>query len=258
MLNLIAGPCVFESYSHTKFMAVKLKEITDELSIPFVFKVSWDKANRTKLGSYRGVDIAIACKLFYDLKKEFEIKILTDFHLPEQAYQLKDYIDMIQVPAFLCRQTDMLVAAAKTNLPVVLKKGQFMDPYDMLIVAEKVLHSGNKKIFITERGTTFGYRNLIVDMRNITIINQYYSVIFDATHSIQRGCAGGSFEVNKSADKKFIEPLASAAVAVGVEYIYLEVHDNPSEALCDGSSMLSLSQLKPLLEKLIEINKVVS
>ena len=246
---LIAGPCVIENGDHPLFMAEKIKTICDELNIPFIFKSSFDKANRTAMSHYRGVEIDFANKVFEKIKSELGVPITTDFHESWQAELLKDNVDLLQIPAFLCRQTDMLVAAAKTGRPINVKKAQFISGEDMEKVVEKIRIAGNKNIVITERGNIYGYGDFVVDMRNLVTMRKIAPLVFDATHSVQKGCSGGS----KGSNRQFIEPLAKAAVAVGVDSVFMEVHDNPEAALSDGTSSVRLSKLKNILLNILEI-----
>ena len=248
-LTLISGPCVLESVEHAIFMAKEIKSRCDDLDIQHIFKASWDKANRTALDHYRGYPLDEAIDMFREIKSEVDVPILTDFHESWQAEKLKDVVDVLQIPAFLCRQTDMLVEAAKTGLPVNVKKGQFISAEDTERVVGKV---GDADVWLTERGNIFGYGNYIVDMRNLVIMKRYAPVIFDATHSVQQGAKGGS----SGSQKEFIEPLAKAAIAVGVDGLFMEVHDNPDKALSDGTSSLGLKDLTPILKKLKEIGNV--
>jgi 2-dehydro-3-deoxyphosphooctonate aldolase (KDO 8-P synthase) len=246
---LISGPCVIESEEHTFHMAREIKKITSKLGIPFIFKASFDKANRTRLQNYRGVSIEEASRIFSRIRTELDIPVTTDIHEPWQADVLKDSIDLIQIPAFLCRQTDLLVASAKTNLPINIKKAQFVNGVDMERAVNKVVLSGNDNVLLTERGNTFGYGDYVVDMRNLVTMRYYTPVIFDATHSVQKGCSGGS----SGSNRHFIEPLAKAAVAVGVDGLFLEVHDDPDNALSDGTSSIKLSDLEVMLNNICKV-----
>lgn len=248
-LTLIAGPCALESVEHATFMAKEIKSRCDDLDIQYIFKASWDKANRTALDHYRGYPLGEAIDMFREIKNGVDVPILTDFHESWQAEKLKDVVDVLQIPAFLCRQTDMLVEAAKTGLPVNVKKGQFISAEDTERVVGKV---GGADVWLTERGNIFGYGNYIVDMRNLVIMKRYAPVIFDATHSVQQGAKGGS----SGSQKEFIEPLAKAAVVVGVDGLFMEVHDNPDKALSDGTSSLDLKKLSLLLIKLKRLYEV--
>jgi len=242
-LALIAGPCVIESEEHTYFLAGEIRRIAG----PFVFKASFDKANRTSLGSYRGPGLKEGLRILAGLKAT-GFPILTDLHEVSQAGLVAEVADIIQIPAFLCRQTDLLVEAGRTGRIVNIKKGQFLAPDDMRLAVEKVATTGNERILLTERGTTFGYHNLVVDMRGLVVMREFgYPVVFDATHSVQLpgGSAGAS-----GGQSQFIEPLARAAVAVGVDALFVEVHDAPERALSDGPNALRLELIGPVLDKL--------
>ena len=245
---LISGPCVVENRSVVFRTCERLKEITSRLKIPFIFKSSYMKANRTSGKSFRGIGFDKALKILVDVKKEFKVPVLTDVHSEIEIGFVSEVVDIIQIPAFLCRQTELLETAGESGKIVNLKKGQFLSPYDMKYQVEKVSETGNKKILLTERGSTFGYNNLVVDMRSLVIMKGFgYPVIFDATHSIQmpskdEGVSGGSPE--------FIAPLARAAAAVGVDGFFIETHPNPKKALSDGSNMLKLDRLETLLKDL--------
>lgn len=241
---LIAGPCVIESLDHTLFMAEEIKKICENNQIEFIFKSSFDKANRTKLKNYRGLGLSESVDIFEKLKKELGVSICTDFHEPWQAKEIKDVVDILQIPAFLCRQTDMIVSAAKTNKIVNIKKGQFISGHDTERVVNKAVLTGNEKIFLTERGNNFGYGDYIVDFRNIQIMKKYAPVIFDLGHSLQKGCTGGS----SGSNMEYAETLLRAALAVGVSGIFMEVHDNPKKALSDGNTSVKLSNLDLLLK----------
>ena len=253
-LVLIAGPCVIESEKITLGTAEAIKHITDELDIPFIFKSSYTKANRQSINSYTGPGLEQGLKVLDKVKREFQVPILTDIHLAQQATPVAEVADVLQIPAFLCRQTDIVVAAAKTGKVVNIKKGQFMAPEDMGSIAQKSEHSGNDQVLITERGSTFGYHNLVVDFRSLTIIqNLGYPVVFDATHSLQMpGGSGGQ----SGGLPQFIFPLARAAIAAGCQAIFLETHPCVEEALCDASNMLPLQKLKELLVQLKQIDYI--
>ena len=255
-ITLIAGPCVLENYDHAKMMVEKLLEITETLKINFIYKTSYDKANRTSLSGVRGMGLHDSLTTFSDLRSEYGINILTDVHNAIDCDLIKDHVDVLQIPAFLCRQTDLLIAAAKTNKIVNIKKGQFLSPHDMINVANKVIDSGNKNILLTERGTTFGYNNLVSDMRSLEIMKNEikYPVIFDATHSVQApGGLGGS----SGGDRQFVPVLSKAAVAVGVAGVFMETHNDPDNAPSDGPNMVKIDNLPTILSKLIEIDNVV-
>jgi len=240
-LTVMAGPCAMESYKICYNTAKKLKEITKELDINFIFKTSFDKANRSSLSSYRGLGIDEGLKILSQIKQEFDIPIVTDIHEPYQADIVANVADIIQIPAFLCRQTDLVVAAAKTNKIINIKKGQFLSPYQMKSIINKAVESGNDKILVTDRGTSFGYNNLVVDFRGVQIIQEElgYIYVFDATHSVQIPGGNGN---SSSGEKKFVKLLAKSAVAAGAKALFFEVHPNPKAALCDGDNMLSLDE----------------
>ena len=255
-ITLIAGPCVLESHSHAKMMVEMLLKITTDLKINFIYKTSYDKANRTSLTATRGLGLFNSLKIFSDLKTEYGIKILTDVHNAHDCDLIKDHVDILQIPAFLCRQTDLLIAAANTRKVINIKKGQFLSPYDMINVANKVIDSGNNNLLLTERGASFGYNNLVSDMRSLEIMKNEirYPVIFDATHSVQApGGLGGS----SGGDRKFVPVLSRAAVAVGVAGVFMETHDDPDNAPSDGPNMVKIDDMPLLLKKLIEIDNIV-
>ena len=254
-LLVIAGPCVIEDETTTVAIARELREIRDRLNIPLVFKASYDKANRTSIHSFRGPGLEAGLDLLAFIRKRFELPVLSDVHQISEIEKAVQVLDVIQIPAFLCRQTDLLTAAAETGLPVNVKKGQFLSPWDMRFVVEKITETGNEQVLITERGTSFGYNNLVVDMRSLPILAGFgCPVIFDATHSVQLpgGGAGSS-----GGERKFVPYLARAAVAAGVQGVFLEVHPDPEKALCDGANSWPLDQLEPLLQTLIAIHAVV-
>ncbi len=255
-INLIAGPCVLESYDHAKLMVNSLVELSEKLKINLIYKTSYDKANRTSINSSRGVGIDESIEIFKNLKDEFKISILTDVHNVDDCNKIKDYVDIIQIPAFLCRQTDLLIAAAKTNKIINVKKGQFLAPLDMINVAKKIEDSGNRNILLTERGVSFGYNNLVSDMRSIEIMKNEinYPVIFDSTHSVQ---SPGGLGDKSGGDRKFVPVLSRAAVAVGVAGIFMETHNDPDNAPSDGPNMVKLDELSDLIEKLMEIDNLV-
>jgi 2-dehydro-3-deoxyphosphooctonate aldolase (KDO 8-P synthase) len=256
-LVLISGPCVIEDYETTFNTASFIKKITHELDIPFIFKASYDKANRTSINSFRGPGIKEGLKILAQIKKELGIQILSDVHSIDEVEAAAQVIDIIQIPAFLCRQTDLILEVAKTKKTVNIKKGQFLSPGDIVNTVEKVTSTGNNSILITERGTCFGYNNLVVDFRSIKIIQDATGcpVIFDATHSVQLPGGDGT---RSGGDRKFIPLLSKAAVAAGVSGIFLEVHQNPDKALCDGPNSLKLDNLFELLSTLKEIKDAVS
>ena len=255
-LFVIAGPCVIESEDTTMLIATKLKEITNDLGINFIFKASLDKANRTSINSYRGPGIDKGLEILAKIKHELNVPVLTDIHDVESINKIASIVDILQIPAFLCRQTDLVTTAASTGLPVNIKKGQFMAPWDMKNVIEKAYSSGNNKILVTERGTTFGYNNLVVDMRSLATIQEFGApVIFDMTHSVQLPGGAGS---SSSGQRKFIPALARSAVACGVDGLFFETHPNPSEALSDGPNSIPLDKVKELLTTLLEIHEVTN
>ena len=251
-LVLIAGPCVIEDYDTTLSIARFLKQLTDSLNIPFVFKASYDKANRTSLQSYRGPGIKDGLHMLADIKKALSIPILSDIHSIVEVESAAQVLDIIQIPAFLCRQTDLILEVSRTGKPVNIKKGQFLSPWDMTQVVEKAASTGNHQILLTERGSMFGYQNLVVDFRSIRIMQQTgYPVIFDATHSVQLPGGAGN---RSGGQREFAPILAQAAVAAGADGVFLEVHPDPDRALCDGPNSLSLTVLEKLLTKLLAIH----
>ncbi|MCZ2328586.1 3-deoxy-8-phosphooctulonate synthase [Bartonella sp. F02] len=251
-LSLIAGPCQMESRDHAFEMAGRLKEITDQVGIRFIYKSSYDKANRTSLKAARGVGLEKAMVIFDDLKKEFGLPILTDVHTEEQCAIISSVVDVLQIPAFLCRQTDLLVAAAKTGCVINVKKGQFLAPWDMENVLKKITHSGNSNVMLCERGTSFGYNSLVSDMRSLPIMRSFGApVIFDATHSVQE--PGGKGD-SSGGQRQFVEVLARAAVSVGVAGIFLETHQDPDNAPSDGPNMIKIDHLQRLLENLMSFD----
>ena len=253
---LIAGPCVLESYEHANMMCSKLLQIASELKIKLIYKTSYDKANRTSISSDRGLGIEKSIEIFDKLKKEFNVPIITDVHSVLECNQIKDHVDIIQIPAFLCRQTDLLIAAANTNKIINVKKGQFLAPRDMINVVNKITDSGNENILLTERGACFGYNNLVSDMRSLEIMKDEigFPVIFDATHSVQ---SPGGMGNKSGGDSKYAPILARAAAAVGVAGIFMETHDNPDKAPSDGPNMIKLDEMNKILKKLIEIDNLV-
>jgi 2-dehydro-3-deoxyphosphooctonate aldolase (KDO 8-P synthase) len=254
-LALIAGPCVIESEKIVLQTCEKIKEITTKLNVPFIFKSSYSKANRLSVDSYSGPGMSKGLRILEKVKREFEVCILTDIHNPEEAEPVSEVTDILQIPAFLCRQTDLVLSAAKTGKAVNIKKGQFMAPEDMGSIAQKIESVGNKNILLTERGTFFGYHNLVVDMRSLVIMrNLGYPVVFDATHSLQLPGSGSGFS---GGQPQFIFPLARAAVACGCDALFIETHPNVKNALCDKDSMLPLEKLEELLVQVIDIDKLV-
>lgn len=253
-LSIIAGPCQMESREHAFDMAGKIKEIAEKLGIGVVYKSSFDKANRTSLHSKRGIGLEKAMDVFDDLKREFGIPVLTDIHTEEQCTLVAPHVDVLQIPAFLCRQTDLLVAAAKTGRVINVKKGQFLAPWDMKNVLAKITESGNPNVMACERGVSFGYNTLISDMRALPIMAQFGSpVIFDATHSVQQPGGQGT---SSGGQREFVETLARAAVAVGVAGVFLETHQDPDHAPSDGPNMVKLENLPNLLETLMAFDRL--
>ena len=250
-LFLIAGPCVIESEKHVRTMAESIQKITSDLNVPYIFKASYDKANRTSVKSFRGPGLVEGTAILRRLAEATGLPVLTDVHEPAHCEIAAEGADVLQIPAFLCRQTDLLVAAGRTGRAINVKKGQFVAPWDMRHAVEKIASTGNLRMFLTERGASFGYNNLVVDMRSLAIMRELAPVVFDGTHSVQipsgaNGVSGGQPE--------FIPLLARAAVAAGVDGIFLEVHDNPAEAKSDGANALDLKNLKPLLETLLAVH----
>jgi len=255
-LFLIAGPCVIETKNIVFETASVLKEIAENLRIPFIFKASYDKANRSSIKSYRGPGIEKGVEILSEVKETFNIPIISDVHSVIEIKIARDILDVIQIPAFLCRQTDLLIEAGKTGKPVNVKKGQFIAPWDVSNIIEKLKSTGNKQIMITERGTCFGYNNLVVDFRSFPIIRSMgIPVIFDATHSVQLPGGAGTCS---SGQKEFIPYLSRAAVACGIDGLFFEVHPQPDKALCDGPNMIPLKEFKNLIESLVEIHKTVN
>jgi len=254
-LFLIAGPCVIESEAHARMMAESVAKIAADAGLPYIFKASYDKANRSSIQSFRGPGLKEGLRILCAIKKDLHLPILTDIHDVSQAAPAAEVVDILQIPAFLARQTDLLVAAAKTGRIINVKKGQFLSPWDMGNVAEKVASAGNPNIILTERGASFGYNNLVVDMRTFPILQKFgYPVVYDVTHSVQ--LPGGQGHAS-GGQPEFIEPLARAGVAAGVDGIFLETHDNPAAALSDGPNALPLAQLPQLLSRLKELSLVV-
>jgi 2-dehydro-3-deoxyphosphooctonate aldolase (KDO 8-P synthase) len=255
IFSLIAGPCVIESEEQVMEVASKMKDITNRLGIPYIFKSSFDKANRTSISSYRGPGLEEGLCILKKVKDELELPVVTDIHEPYQAKLAAEVVDMLQIPAFLCRQTDLLVAAAETGLSVNVKKAQFLSAHDMKNVIKKIEESGNEKILLCERGNTFGYNNLVVDMTNIIEMKKYgYPVVFDATHSVQKPGGNGT---STGGNREYVEYLAKAAIAVGADALFMEVHPDPDHAKSDGPNMLKLDDVEEILTKLIKIYKAV-
>ncbi len=252
--TLLAGPCALETRDHAFFMCEKLKAITTKLSIPFIYKTSFDKANRTSVTGERGLGIDAAMKIFQDLKAEFDVAIVTDVHLPQQCAIVAEAVDVLQIPAFLCRQTDLLLAAGKTGKVINVKKGQFLAPWDMKNVAAKVASTGNENIMLCERGASFGYNTLVSDMRSIPIMRETgYPVVYDATHSVQQPGGKGS---SSGGDRTMVPVLARAAVAIGVGALFMETHQDPDKAPSDGPNMVPLDRLEGILTYLKDIDSI--
>jgi len=252
---LIAGPCQLETEQHAMDMSGKIKEITSKLGVNFIYKTSFDKSNRTSLKGKRGIGLEQSLPIFDKIKKELKIPILTDVHNIEQCSIVADHVDILQIPAFLCRQTDLLIAAAKTKKIINVKKGQFLAPWDMVNVTKKISDSGNNNILVTERGASFGYNTLVSDMRSLPIMAKNgFPVIFDATHSVQQ--PGGQGD-KSGGQREFVEHLSRAAVAVGVAGVFMETHQDPDNAPSDGPNMIPLSNLENLLKQLIEIDNII-
>ena len=252
---LIAGPCVIENEETTLEVAAFLKETSKIMDIPVIFKTSYDKANRTSLDSYRGPGLDRGLKIIQKIKEETGLPVLSDVHEGDEIEKAAEVLDVIQIPAFMCRQTNLLMSAAKTGLPINIKKGQFLSPGEMGPAIKKITSTGNRKIMVTERGTSFGYNNLVVDMRSIAIMKNFgFPVVFDATHSVQLpgGCGSSS-----GGQREFVAHLSRAAVAAGAHGVFLEVHPHPDSALCDGPNSLPLDQVRPLLKILKEIYRLV-
>ena len=254
-LALIAGPCVIESEKIAMEIAEKLKRITTDLHVPFIFKASYDKANRTSIKSFRGPGLNDGLKILQKIKTELDLPVLSDVHKEEEIDPAAEVLDILQIPAFLCRQTDLLVKAAQTGKPINVKKGQFLAPWDMKNVVVKFEESGNSNILLTERGATFGYNNLVVDMRSLVLMREHgYPVIFDATHSLQQPGGQGTTSGGQS---EMVPDLARGAVAVGCDALFMEIHTDPSKALSDGPNMLQIDLLPELLEQLVTLDQVV-
>jgi 2-dehydro-3-deoxyphosphooctonate aldolase (KDO 8-P synthase) len=253
-LFFILGPCVIENEKSTLEIAEELKKITGDAGVPFIFKASFDKANRSSIRSYRGPGLKEGLRILKKVKEELDVPVISDIHEPRQAEPAAEVLSALQIPAFLCRQTDLLLSAGKTGLPVNVKKGQFMAPEDMAFVIDKIKSTGNTHIMLTERGTFFGYRNLVVDFRNIPIMKETgMPVILDVTHAVQKPTASGGVS---GGDPRFIPMLASAGVAAGATGIFMEVHPDPAHALSDGSNSLQIKNLKTLLIKLKKLYNI--
>ena len=254
-LVFIAGPCVIESEKVTLKIAEKLKKLSDNLNLPVVFKSSYDKANRTSIKSYRGPGLKKGLRILEKVRKITGLPVISDVHSAGEISYAGEVLDAVQIPAFLCRQTDLILAAAKTGKPVNIKKGQFLAPWDVKNIIHKIQSAGSDKILITERGVSFGYNNLVVDMRAIPVMRGFgFPVVYDATHSVQ---LPGGLGASSGGQREFIAPLARAAVSAGCDAVFMEVHECPDKALCDGPNMLNVNELAPLIKELIEINYIV-
>lgn len=251
-LFLIAGPCVIESETHARSMAESIQRIAADLHLPYIFKASYDKANRTSVTSFRGPGVEQGAKILGRIARATGLPVLTDVHQPQDCDRVAEDVDVLQIPAFLCRQTDLLTAAAITGRAVNVKKGQFVAPWDMEHAAQKVRAAGNTRVLLTERGASFGYNNLVVDMRSLPVMRRFAPVVFDGTHSVQTPSSAGGVS---GGQPEFIPVLARAAVAAGVDGIFLEVHDDPKNAKSDGANALDLKLLRPLLETLLAIHQ---
>ena len=260
-LFLIAGPCVIESEDHALFMAEVIKGVTRSLNVPFIFKASYDKANRTSIRSFRGPGLAEGLRILKKVKDEVHVPVLTDVHETSDVPKVAEVADVLQIPAFLCRQTDLVVAAAMSERVVNIKKGQFVSPWDMKHAVEKCRTAGNDRVFLTERGSSFGYNNLVVDMRSLAIMRKFAPVVFDATHSVQLPSAAHGDEDSPAASggqPEFIPVLARAAAAAGVDGIFLEIHDNPKQAKSDGANALESTNLRGVLKEVLAVQKAVA
>jgi len=257
-LFLIAGPCVIESEEHALKMAESISGVCRALRLPYIFKASYDKANRTSIKSYRGPGVAGGLRILHKVAARVKVPVLTDVHEAVDVPRVAEVVDVLQIPAFLCRQTDLIVAAARSGRAVNIKKGQFVSPWDMRYAVEKVHQAGNQRVFLTERGSSFGYNNLVVDMRALPVMREFAPVVFDATHSVQLPSAGADGQAVSGGQPQFIPVLARAAVAAGVDGIFVEVHDNPAQAMSDGPNALDLSMLRGLLEQLLAMRKAVT
>ena len=254
-ISLISGPCQLETEQHAMDMAGAIKEITSKFGIGFIYKTSFDKANRTSLKGKRGAGLDLSLPVFDKIRKEIEVPVLTDVHNVEQCSIVSEHVDVLQIPAFLCRQTDLLIAAAKTNKIINVKKGQFLAPWDMVNVTKKISESGNENILVTERGASFGYNTLVSDMRSIPIMAKNgYPIVFDGTHSVQQ--PGGLGE-KSGGQREFVEYLSRAATAVGIAAIFLETHQDPDNAPSDGPNMVPLNKLENLISQIVEIDHLV-
>jgi 2-dehydro-3-deoxyphosphooctonate aldolase (KDO 8-P synthase) len=260
-LFLIAGPCVIESEAHAIRMAEIIKGVARSLNVPFIFKASYDKANRTSIRSFRGPGLAEGLRILKKVKDEVHVPVLTDVHEVADVPKVAEVADILQIPAFLCRQTDLVVAAAMTERVVNIKKGQFVSPWDMRYAVEKCRAAGNDRVFVTERGSSFGYNNLVVDMRSLAIMRKFVPVVFDATHSVQLPSASHGDEdqpASSGGQPEFIPVLARAAVAAGVDGVFMEVHDKPLEAKSDGANALESQKLRNVLKELLAVHNAVA
>jgi 2-dehydro-3-deoxyphosphooctonate aldolase (KDO 8-P synthase) len=258
-LFLIAGPCVIESEEHALKMAEAIAQVADSLGLPYIFKASYDKANRTSGKSFRGPGIERGLRILHKVQQRIKTPVLTDVHEAADIPRVAEVVDVLQIPAFLCRQTDLLAAAGKSGRPVNIKKGQFMSPWDMQHAVEKVRATGDTRVLITERGASFGYNNLVVDMRSLAIMREFAPVVFDATHSVQLPSAvQGDGTAVSGGQPQFIPVLARAAVAAGVDGVFMEVHDNPAQAKSDGPNALPLTELRSVLQQLLAVHRAVS
>src|SRR5712691_6067658 len=260
-LFLIAGPCVIESEEHALFMAEVIKGVTRSLNVPFIFKASYDKANRTSVRSFRGPGLAEGLRILKKVKDDVNVPVLTDVHEVKDVPKVAEVVDVLQIPAFLCRQTDLLVAAGMTERVVNIKKGQFVSPWDMRHAVEKCRAAGNDRVFVTERGSSFGYNNLVVDMRSLAIMRKFAPVVFDATHSVQLPSASegdGGRPATSGGQPEFIPLLSRAAVAAGVDGVFMEVHDNPKEAKSDGANAVESTKLRGMLKELLAVRRALA
>ena len=255
-LSLIAGPCVIESEEMVMHITETVKEICDRLGIDYCFKASFDKANRTSITSYRGPGIEDGLRILNEVKETYGLKVLTDIHEPWQAEKVAKVVDILQIPAFLCRQTDLLIAAASTGKTVNVKKGQFLSPFDLKPLIAKIESTGNRNIMVCERGSSFGYNNLVVDMTGLVEMQKFgYPVVFDATHSVQKPGGNGT---SSGGNREYVEYLAKAAVAVGIGTLFMEVHPDPENALSDGPNMVPLDELEGILSRIVKVYRAVN
>ncbi len=256
-LFLIAGPCVIESEEHALKMAECISGVARALRLPYIFKASYDKANRTSVSSFRGPGAAEGARILRKVAETVKVPVLTDVHEAADVPRMAEAVDVLQIPAFLCRQTDLLLAAGQSGRAVNIKKGQFVSPWDLRHAVDKVRSTGNEKVFVTERGSSFGYNNLVVDMRSLAVMREFAPVVFDATHSVQLPSAGADGKAVSGGQPEFIPVLARAAVAAGVDGVFVEVHDNPKEAKSDGPNALELANLRGMLEQLLAVRKAL-